>query len=84
MIYNQDGDHTPNENEQATIEIAAITSELKGMKYEGMWERDVRHGPGTMIYPGQCKISCNWVNDLPEGPGKIMRADDNAMRPCFF
>ena len=42
---------------------------LGHMKYDGMWDRDVRHGQGTMIYPGKFKISCNWVNDLPEGPG---------------
>ena len=61
-----------------------FSDDLKRMVYTGGWERDVRHGKGTMVYPGKCKIACNWINDLPEGPGEIMRADDRTMKPCFF
>ena len=48
-----------------------FSKELRGMKYDGQWQGDLRHGMGTMIYPGKFKIKCNWVNDLPEGPGEI-------------
>ena len=53
------------------VKIRFGSSELNHMVYDGMWQRDLRHGPGTMIYPDKFKISCNWVNDFPEGSGKI-------------
>ncbi len=47
-------------------------------KYVGRWKNGLRHGEGTFVDEDGTKYICNWVDDEPDGKGKIVYPDGSS------
>ena len=48
-----------------------MLSELKGIKYTGEWQHDLRHGEGVLEYKSGKKITGTWLYDRLDGEAEM-------------
>ena len=52
-----------------------------GIKYEGQWVNDVKHGGGRLTYPNGERIRGTWQNDRLNGLAEVKKNHPYSLEP---